>query len=87
MQVPLFIDTGEKLKIDTRTGQYQSPRLMAAPSTRREARERAVELLYEADTKSVHPEDVVAALPLRPDEYALELAYGVADHRSRSTTC
>jgi putative hydrolase of the HAD superfamily len=54
---------------------------MAAPSTRREARERAVELLYEADTKSIHPEDVVAALPLRPDEYALELAYGVADHQ------
>jgi elongation factor P len=24
VQVPLFIDTGEKLKIDTRTGQYQS---------------------------------------------------------------
>ena len=49
--------------------------------TRREARERAVELLYEAEAKSVHPEDVVAALPLRPDEYALELAYGAADHQ------
>ena len=24
VQVPLFINTGEKLKIDTRTGQYQS---------------------------------------------------------------
>lgn len=54
---------------------------MIAPSTRREARERAVELLYEADAKSVHPADVVAALPLRPDAYALELAYGVADHK------
>ncbi|MFP5577829.1 MAG: transcription antitermination factor NusB [Acidimicrobiia bacterium] len=54
---------------------------MASPTTRREARERAVELLYEADTKSIHPEEVVAALPLRPDEYALELAYGVADHQ------
>ena len=24
VQVPLFIETGEKLKIDTRTGEYQS---------------------------------------------------------------
>jgi len=54
---------------------------MAPPSTRREARERAVELLYEADTKSVHPIEVVRALPIRPDPYAVELACGVADHR------
>lgn len=53
---------------------------MTAAGTRREARERAVELLYEADAKSVHPVDVVAALPIRPDAYALELAFGVADH-------
>jgi putative hydrolase of the HAD superfamily len=54
---------------------------MALPGTRREARERAVELLYEADTKSVHPVDVVRALPIAPDPYAVELASGVADHR------
>ncbi|HEX4903253.1 MAG TPA: transcription antitermination factor NusB, partial [Acidimicrobiales bacterium] len=54
---------------------------MALPGTRREARERAVELLYEADTKSVHPVEVVRALPIRPDPYAVELATGVADHR------
>ncbi len=54
---------------------------MAAPTTRREARERAVELLYEAETKSIHPQEVVAALPLQPDAYALELAAGVADHQ------
>lgn len=54
---------------------------MIAPSTRREARERAVELLYEADTKSIHPLEVVAELPIRPDAYAVELAAGVADHR------
>lgn len=54
---------------------------MVLPSTRREARERAVELLYEADTKSVHPIEVVRALPIRPDAYAVELATGVADHR------
>lgn len=54
---------------------------MVSAGTRREARERAVELLYEAETKSSHPEEVVAQLPLRPDAYALELAYGVADHQ------
>lgn len=54
---------------------------MALHSTRREARERAVELLYEAGTKSIHPADVVQGLPIRPDEYAIELATGVADHR------
>lgn len=54
---------------------------MSAAGTRREARERAVELLYEAETKSVHPLEVVAALPIRPDAYAVDLAAGVADHR------
>ncbi len=54
---------------------------MVTAATRREARERAVELLYEAETKSLDPAAVVAELPLRPDAYALELAYGVADHR------
>ncbi len=54
---------------------------MAVPATRREARERALELLYEADAKDVHPADVIAALPVSPDEYAVALAVGVADHR------
>ncbi|MGK2930938.1 MAG: transcription antitermination factor NusB [Acidimicrobiales bacterium] len=50
-------------------------------ATRREARERAVELLYEAESKSVDVTDVVASLPLTPDAYAMELALGVTDHR------
>ena len=54
---------------------------MVTAATRREARERAVELLYEAETKSVPVADVLAGLPLRPDAYALELAHGVTDHR------
>ena len=47
----------------------------------REGRERAVELLYEADTKALHPADVVAGLPLAPHPYAAALAEGVGDHR------
>ena len=54
---------------------------MVTAASRREARERAVELLYEAETKDVSVADVVDALPLRPDAYALELANGVTDHR------
>ena len=46
----------------------------------REGRERAVELLYEADTKGVHPAEVIAALPLAPQPLAASLAEGVGDH-------
>lgn len=54
---------------------------MVTAATRRDARERAVELLYESESKGLDPAEVVAALPLTPDAYALELAYGVSDHR------
>jgi transcription antitermination factor NusB len=54
---------------------------MVAAATRREARERAVELLYEAESKSVDVIEVVDALPLVPDAYTRELALGVTDHR------
>ena len=54
---------------------------MVTAATRREARERAVELLYEAESKDVRVGEVVAGLPLVPDAYALELAHGVTDHR------
>lgn len=46
----------------------------------REARERAVELLYEADTKGLHPAEVIAALPVAPLPLAVALAVGVGDH-------
>lgn len=48
---------------------------------KREARERALELLYEAEARDVHPADVAAALPVPPAAYASELAEGAADHR------
>ncbi len=54
---------------------------MVTAATRREARERAIELLYEAETKSVDVSSVVEELPLTPDAYALELAHGVIDHQ------
>lgn len=50
-------------------------------ATRRDARERAIELLYESHTKGVDVDDILADLPLTPDAYALELARGVTDHQ------
>ncbi|HEX6568619.1 MAG TPA: transcription antitermination factor NusB [Acidimicrobiales bacterium] len=51
--------------------------------SRRAARERALELLYEAEAKGVAVEAVVGALPVAPDALAVELAQGVDAHRER----
>lgn len=45
--------------------------------SRREARERALSLLYEAYAKDVSPEQVLADLPLAPDPFAADLVAGV----------
>lgn len=49
---------------------------------RREARERALGLLYEATAKDTTVAEVVDALPVAPDEYAAGLAIGVDDERA-----
>ncbi len=54
---------------------------MAAP--RHEARERALSLLYEADIKGELPGQVLAALPVPPDEFTVALMDNVANHRDR----
>jgi N utilization substance protein B len=46
---------------------------------RREARERALALLYEAEAKNVAPSEILAALPVAPDPFAVELVKGVGD--------
>lgn len=51
---------------------------MSAGGSRREARERALELLYESYAKSVSVEDVLDGLVLPPDPYAVALVRGVA---------
>jgi N utilization substance protein B len=48
--------------------------------SRRGARERALELLYEAEAKGVPPGDVLAELPLAPVPLAVELVRGVEAH-------
>jgi N utilization substance protein B len=51
--------------------------------TRREARERAVSLLYEAELKDQSPDDVLADLPVAPEDFVVDLVAGVGRHLAR----
>ncbi len=51
-----------------------------AGGSRRQARERALSLLYEAETKDVAPGAVLAALPVEPAPYAADVVAGVGEH-------
>ncbi|MEA2932127.1 MAG: transcription antitermination protein NusB [Actinomycetota bacterium] len=53
----------------------------ALAASRRQARERALSLLYEAETKGVTPAEVLAELPVEPAEFASDLVLGVGDHQ------
>lgn len=48
---------------------------------RRAARERALELLYEAEAKDTTAGAIIDSLPIAPDAYACLLVVGVDDHR------
>ena len=48
--------------------------------SRREARERALSLLYEAEAKSLKPGEVLGELPLTPEQFTVELVEGVGEH-------
>jgi N utilization substance protein B len=50
---------------------------------RRDARERALGLLYEAEAKGVSGADVLADLPVPADEFAAALVLAVDEHRDR----
>lgn len=49
--------------------------------SRREARERALALLYEADAKATAPAAVLADLPLPAEPFAADLVTGVGEHQ------
>lgn len=49
--------------------------------SRREARDRALSLLYEAESKGLDGEAVLAAQPVAVEGYARDLVEGVAAHR------
>lgn len=51
--------------------------------TRREARERALALLFEAEQRAISPlAGILADLPLAPEPFALELVEGVSEHQA-----
>ena len=54
---------------------------MTASGTRREARERALSLLYEAEAKESSVADVLSELPLPADEFTVDLVEGVDRQR------
>ncbi len=56
------------------------------PGARRRARERALELLYEAETKDLSPTQLLAELPVAPEEYASQLVLGV-ERRAEEVNC
>jgi N utilization substance protein B len=60
--------------------------LSDAGGPRRQARERALSLLYEAETKEATPAAVLAALPVEPDAYAVDVVRGVGDHMAELDT-
>ena len=51
--------------------------------TRHDARERAFHLLYQAEMKGQPVEEILAELPVEPDAFATELAFGVQTNKSQ----
>ena len=51
-------------------------------ATRREARERALELCYELETRGKTADEVLDELAVDPDPYAVRLVRGVGAHRA-----
>jgi N utilization substance protein B len=51
-------------------------------ATRREARERALGLCYESETRGLTAEELLSDLAVPPDPYAVELFRGVDEHRA-----
>jgi transcription antitermination protein NusB len=49
--------------------------------SRRQARERALSLLYEAEAKGLGTADVLASLPVEPLRFTTEVVEGVDEHR------
>ena len=54
--------------------------MVEVAGSRRQARERALSLLYEAESKDVTPAAVLASLPVEPAEFAADLVGGVGEH-------
>ncbi|MGH9178505.1 MAG: transcription antitermination factor NusB [Acidimicrobiales bacterium] len=51
--------------------------------SRREGRERALSLLYEAEVKELTPAELLAELPLQAEPFVADLVRGVGTHREQ----
>ena len=58
-------------------------RRLTRPDERSDARERALYLLYEADSKGISPSDALALQMIEPDELTTNLVLGVERNRDR----
>ncbi|MDA8360257.1 MAG: transcription antitermination factor NusB [Actinomycetota bacterium] len=58
--------------------------MSAAEGTRRQGRERALSILYEAELKGVPPADVLAGLPVPPDQFVCSLVVRSENVRARA---
>jgi N utilization substance protein B len=56
---------------------------MTLAEERRDARERALGLLYEAETKGCTGAELLAELPVPPDDFTVGLVAAVDEHRER----
>jgi len=61
----------------------RAPDLAGRAGPRRQARERALSLLYEAEVKETTPALVLAELPVEPDRFAVDLVVGVSEHAAQ----
>jgi len=78
LQVPLFVNPGERIKVDTRTGEYITrPKALPDEGPRHEAREHAIALLYEGRDEAGSLPDVLAGLSVSPDPFTVALLEGV----------
>lgn len=51
--------------------------------SRRESRERALSLLYEAEVKELTPSALLAELPMQAEEFVADLVQGVGEHQAQ----
>ena len=84
VQVPLFVEVGDKIRVDTRSGDYITASdgcaVIQRPDERSDARERALYLLYEAHSKGISPADTIDLQVVEPDALTQELVRGVDEH-------
>ena len=67
IQVPLFLETGTRVKVDTRDGVLPGPRELTV-AARSKARKRALDVLFEADQRGLDAGDAARRPPRGPGE-------------------